>query len=182
MTLRQRKFSIQKHGRRPHRAKRDNVNLLIAPIDKNGVRKVGIKVTDANSQFVKIFKTFDFNVIDSTFEYFFYFCGELRSVLLGTEYKLIELTDGYDVQDKNIYIDYTHTPPRITVEDREGFPAQLESGRKQLMYKKPEGVWKYTVVKEVSRDDKYLECIVIKDGKEQFRKFKVENIILEIEE
>lgn len=158
------------------------MNLLIAPIDKNGVRKVGLKVTDANGKFIQIYKNFTWDGSDFPFEYFFHFCAELRSALQGTEYDLIELTDGYDVQDKNIYIDYAHTPPRITVEDKEGLPTQLESGRKQLFYKKPDGVWKYTVIKEVSRTNEYLECIVIKDDKEQFRKFKVENIISEIEE
>lgn len=159
------------------------MTILIAPIDKNGVRKVGIKVTDANSKFIKIFNTFNFNVLDSAFEYFFHFCGQLRSSLQGTEYRLIELTDGYDTQDKNIYIDYTQCPLRIIVEDREGFPTQLESGRKILTYRKSSGQeLKYTVVKEVRRDDTYLECLVIKDNKEHFRKFKVENIISEIDE
>ena len=160
------------------------MTILIALIDKNGVRKVGLKVVDANSQFVKIFNTFRWESEEENrvFAYFFHFCGELRSILQGTEYRLIELTDGYDVQDKNIYIDYAHNPPRITVEDKEGLPAQLESGRKILIYRKSDGESKYTVVKEVRRDDTYLECIVIKDDKEQFRKFKVENIISETEE
>ena len=161
------------------------MNLLIAPIDKNGVRKVGIKVTDANSKFIKIFNTFTWESteLDRVFAYFFHFCGELRAALQGAEYRLIELTDGYDVQDKNILIDYSYTPPRIIIEDREGFPTQLESGRKILTYRKSSGEeFKYTVVKEVRRDETYLECLVIKDNKEHFRKFKVENIISEVEQ
>lgn len=161
------------------------MNLLIAPIDKDGTRKVGIKVIGVNSKFIKIFKTFEFNEVKfdpRPFSYFFHFCGELRAQLNGTEYEHIELTDGWDVQDKNIYIDYSHNPARLVYEDKDGLPTELSSGKKILTYKKTDGIAKYTVIKEVSRDSSYLECIVIKDGKEVFRKFKIENIIHEIEE
>ena len=161
------------------------MNLLIVPIDKNGVRKVGLKVIDADSEFIKIFKSYDFTVsTNNPFAYFWSFCGEMWANLKGLEFSEIELTDGYDVQDKNIYIDYAHTPPRITIEDKEGLPTQLESGRKIIEYiRKSDGQkFKYNIVKEKERDDKYLHCIVEKDGKQEPRKFLLENIISEVEE
>lgn len=174
------------------------MTLLIAPIDKNGVRKVGLKIIEPKSALIKLIKEdgilkdiLETSFHKSPFTNFYHFTGELRQIIINefnsaknqeNPYSSIELTDGYDVQDKNIYIDYAHTPPRITIEDKEGLPTQLEFGRKLLTYKKPDGFWKYTVVKEINRNETYLDCIIIKDDKEQFRKFKVENIVSEVEE
>ena len=174
------------------------MTLLIAPIDKNGVRKVGLKIIEPKSALIKLIKEdgilkdiLETSFHKSPFTNFYHFTGELRQIIINefnsaknqeNPYSSIELTDGYDVQDKNIYIDYTHTPPRITVEDKEGVPTQLESGLKILTYRKSGGESKYTISKEISRDDKYLTCMVIKDDKEHFRQFKIENIISETEE
>lgn len=172
------------------------MTLLIAPIDKNGVRKIGLKITEPKPALVKLIKEdgilkdiLETSFHKSAFTNFYHFIGELRQYIINefssaknpeAPYISIELTDGYDVQDKNIFIDYSHSPPKVMVEDREGLPTELETGRKQLMYKKSDGViWKYTVVKEIRRDEKYLDCIVIKDDKEEFRKFKVKSIISE---
>ncbi len=159
------------------------MNLLIAPIDKHGTRKVGVKVTGANSGFISLFKSFAWEDRDTPFGYFFHFCGELRNSLNGTEYTSIELTDGYDIQDKNVFIDYSHSPPKVTVEDKEGFPTELETGRKTITYiRKSDGQkFKYLIVEEKKRDEKYLHCMVEKDGRKEPRRFLVENIVSEIE-
>lgn len=175
------------------------MTILIAPIDKNGIRKVGLKIIEPKPSLIKRIKEDGFlkDILNSSFHKsaftnFYHFIGELRQIVINefnssknleTPYASVELTDGYDIQDKNIFIDYSHYPPKVLVEDKEGFPTELESGRKQLMYRKSDGtIWKYTMVKEINRNDKYLDCIVIKDNKEEFRKFKIENIISEIDE
>lgn len=156
------------------------MNVFICPISKTGERKVGIKVIGANNRFVELFKSFDFTsqAISSEFEYFFHFCGELRAALVGTEYKTIELTDGYDIQDRNYYIDYSKDPVRLVCEDKDGFPIEdKEGGRKKLVYKKTTGEIKtYIVEKVIERTEFELKVIIEGGG---FRNFKVDKILTE---
>ncbi len=148
------------------------MTLLIAPIDKNGNRKVGIKVTGATGRFIEIFKTFDFELNKEPFAHFFHFCGELRSLLLGTEYVQIELTDGYDVQERNYLIDYTEYPVKVTCEDQFGFAVDdRESGEMSIKYKKDSGIVEYKLEKITEISPKYLKCIVKKDTKSSYRQF-----------
>lgn len=155
------------------------MNVFIAPIDKNGQRKVGLKVFGAKAKFFEKIKTFDFAAmaISSEFEYFFHFCGELRNCLTGPEYDSIELTDGYDIQERNYYIDYTKDPVRLVCEDKDGFPIEPTSGRKKLTYKKTTGEIKtYIIEKVIERSDYELKVVIEGGG---FRNFKVDKILSE---
>lgn len=156
------------------------MNLFIAPIAKDGTRKIGLKVAGANSRFIESFKSFDFanSAISTEFEYFFHFCGELRQALVGTEYKSIELTDGYDVQDVNYYIDYTQNPVKLVCEDKNGLPFDDTQSRQiKLTYKKVTGEIKvYKVEKVIERTEFELKCVIEGGG---FRNFKVDRILKE---
>lgn len=160
------------------------MNLLISPISKSGEKKVGIKVTGANSRFLELFKSFEFEgrvkSIDNEFSYFFHFCGELRSVLIGTEYKTIELTDGFDVQERNYYIDYSKSPVKVICEDKFGFPIdETAGGKKRIKYKKASGEVKYyTIEKEIERTEFEMKAVIEGGG---YRHFKVDNILEEEE-
>lgn len=155
------------------------MNVFICPISKTGERKVGLKVIGAKAKFFEKFKTFEFQDDLYPFGYFFHFCGELRNCLTGAEYDSIELTDGYDIQECNYYIDYTKDPVKLLCEDKDGFPIEDKeaSGRKKLTYKKTTGEIKTYIVEKVIERSQYELKVVIEGG--GFRNFKVDKILLE---
>lgn len=155
------------------------MNLLIVPISKTGERKVGIKVTGANNKFLDLLKRFEFDkmAVSSEFEYFFHFCGDLRVALIGTEYKSIELTDGYDVQEFNYYIDYSKSPVAVVIEDRHGFPCDLSSFKFIKYQKSPTQVVRYQIEKILEDTKTHLKCLVRKGENIVPRNFLVDKII-----
>ena len=154
------------------------MNLLISPIAKDGTRKVGLKVTGFGHKVVTIFKSFDFSN-DSTknpFSNFLHFCCEFRAALNGTEYSEIELTDGWDVQDVNYYIDYSASPIRVLEEDKDGLPVIISAAAgMKITYKKTDGsVVEYKIDKLSSEDNDSIRVIVEDKG---FRHFKKDRIL-----
>ena len=147
------------------------MSYLIVPIAKDGTRKVGLKIhVDYISKSIISqgvgHKESNKSVDNSNpFSQFLPICDALRR---NIDYPM-ELTDGYDIQDKNVLIDYSQEPPQITFEGRDG---QLIAEDKILKYKKSDGVYEYKIESIKEETDEYIRAITQK-GYRQFKKDRV---------
>lgn len=158
------------------------MNLFICPISKTGERKVGFKINDSSLRLISSLKKhFDgFFFTNAPFVDFFNFLDSWNFDLeLAGKNVTVELTDGYDVQERNYYIDYTKDPVKLLCEDKDGFPIEDKetSGRKKLTYKKTTGEIKTYIVEKVIERSQYELKVVIEGG--GFRNFKVDKILAE---
>lgn len=147
------------------------MSYLIAPIAKDGTRKVGLKIhVNYISKHIisKAVERKELNKsVDNSnpFSQFLVACDALRR---NIDFPM-ELTDGYDIQDKNVFIDYSQEPPQLSFEDRNGYSITED---KILEYKKDDGVYEYKIESIKEETHEYIRAITQK-GYRQFKKDKI---------